>query len=98
MGIGMEFVRQGAAIALVFGLLWAALWALRRKSAGRLLGPNSPAAREQLQSRGRLALTAQHSVHWVRIGQRDFVLGVHPSGITLLGDATSGAPAEGRDK
>jgi len=94
----MEFLRQFAAIALVFGLLWAALWALRKKGAVQFRGPKSQAARDLLQLRGRLMLTAQHSVHCVRIGQRDFVLGVHPSGITLLGDAESGAAGETQEK
>jgi len=94
----MEFLRQGAAIALVFGLLCAALWVLRKKGAVQFPGPKSQGGRDLLQLRGRLMLTAQHSVHCVRIGQRDFVLGVHPSGITLLGDAWSGAAAETREK
>ena len=94
----MEFLRQGAAIALVFGLLCAALWVLRKKGAVQFRGPKSKGGRDLLQLRGRLMLTAQHSVHCVRIGQRDFVLGVHPSGITLLGDAWSGAAAETQEK
>ena len=94
----MEVLRQSAAIALVFGLLWAALWALRKKGAVRFQGPKSPAPRDLFQLRGRLTLTPQHSVHCVRIGQRDFVLGVHPSGITLLGDAGSGAAGESQEK
>jgi flagellar biogenesis protein FliO len=39
-------------------------------------------------------LTAQHSVHCVRIGQRDFVLGVHPSGIALLFSGAAGETPE----
>jgi len=94
----MEFLRQGTALALVFGLLCAALWVLRKKGAVQFRGPRSPAARDLLQLRGRLMLTAQHSVHCVRIGQREFVLGVHPSGITLLGDAWSAKAEEAQDK
>jgi flagellar biogenesis protein FliO len=90
----MEVLRQCAAIALVFGLLWAALWVLRKKGAVQFRDPKSPAARDLLQSRGRLMLTAQHSVHCVRIGQRDFVLGVHPSGITLLFSGAAGETSE----
>ena len=94
----MEVLRQCAAIALVFGLLWAALWALRKKGAVWFQGPKSPAARDLLQLRGKLMLTAQHSVHCVRLGQRDFMLGVHLSGITLLGDLGSDAAGETREK
>ena len=39
-----------------------------------------------MESRGKLTLSAQHVVHLVRIGDRDLVLAVHPSGITLLFD------------
>jgi flagellar biogenesis protein FliO len=74
--------------------LWAALWALRKKGAVQFRGPKSTAARDLLQLRGRLMLTAQHSVHCVRIGQRDFVLGVHPSGITLLFSGAAGETSE----
>jgi flagellar biosynthetic protein FliO len=79
----MDIVRQSLAIALVFALLGAALWLLRRRGA-----PAFPHRRTAhpgvLESRGRLMLSAQHSVHWVQIADRNLVLGVHPTGVTLL--------------
>ena len=84
----MDGLRQAAAVALVFGLLWALLHVMRKRG-GQLRRVNSSGARDVVQLRGRLTLTAQHSVHCVRIGQREFVLGVHPSGITLLSEAQS---------
>jgi len=34
-----------------------------------------------------LALSARHSIHLVRIGDRSLILALHPDGITFLGDA-----------
>jgi len=93
-GAFMEFLRPCLAIALVFSLLWVALWALRNHGAVQFRAPKSPAPRDLLQLRGKLMLTAQHSVHCVRVGQREFVLGVHPSGITFLGEVCPDAAGE----
>ena len=80
----MDVIRQSLAITFVFLLLWAALWFLRKRrgislSIGR-------ADKGLLESRGKLALSPQHAVHLVRIGDRDLILALHPSGITLLCD------------
>ena len=39
-----------------------------------------------MESRAKLALSAQHAMHLVRVGDRDLVVAVHPSGVTLLCD------------
>jgi flagellar biogenesis protein FliO len=88
----MDPMREWLAIGLVLGLLWMALWALRKKLPVRLAGGQLRAG-GILESRGKLTLSPQHSVHWVRIGTRDVLLAVHPSGIVLLGDLAAGAPA-----
>ena len=80
----MDVIRQSLAITFVFLLLWAALWFLRKKR-GILFTPGRT-HKGFLETRGKLALSAQHAVHVVRIGDRDLVLAVHPSGITLLCD------------
>jgi flagellar biosynthetic protein FliO len=80
----MDVIRQSLAITFVFLLLWAALWFLRKKR-GSLFTPGRT-NKGFLETRGKLALSAQHSVHVVRIGDRDLVLAVHPSGITMLCD------------
>jgi len=88
----MDIVRQSLAITLVFALLWAALWFLRKRGAvtiGFAKGRTQPGL---LQSRAKLTLTAQHSVHIIRIAERDLVLALHPSGVTLLGKLPHGAP------
>jgi len=84
----MDIARQSLAITLVFALLWAALWLLRRKGAIRF---NTRRSRSDgaIESRARLSLTAQHSIHLVRVGKREFVLASHPSGVTLLAELPS---------
>ena len=92
----MDIARQALAIAFVFALLGAALWLLRRKGTSRLLR-SRPAAGSPLTACGRLTLGPQHSVHLVRVGDHNLVLGVHPAGITLLCDfagAAASGPAE----
>lgn len=80
----MDVVRQLLAIAVVFGLLWLALWLLKRKGTIRTSarGTNSHA----IQSCGRLALTAQHSLHLIRAGDRRVLLGLHSTGFTVICD------------
>ena len=86
----MDVIRQVLAIALVFGLLWGALWVVRRKGGIQLFRSGAAAGGSTLEPRAKLNLTPQHSLHWVRIGQRDLLLAVHPSGITWLGDIAPG--------
>ena len=80
----MDIVRQSLAITFVFAMLWAALWILRKRGNIRIGFPRAGAARSVLESRGKLALGPQHSIHVVRIGERDMVVAVHPAGVTLL--------------
>jgi flagellar biogenesis protein FliO len=44
-----------------------------------------------MESRAKLALSAQHAMHLVRVGDRDLVVAVHPSGVTLLCDLARSA-------
>ena len=88
----MDVLRQLWAIALVLGLLWAALWALRKRGAIRFRQSHAPNSGVTLISLARLTLGPQHSLHWVRIGARDVLVAVHPSGITSLGDVAPSSP------
>ena len=81
----MDLARQSLAITLVFALLGAALWLLKRK--GILAARRNPLHRGSIEACGRLSLTAQHSIHLVRVGDRSLVVAVHPGGLTLLCDA-----------
>jgi flagellar biogenesis protein FliO len=85
----MDIARQSLAIVFVFALLWIALWVLRRKG-WKNMGRSKP-VRGVLESHGKLSLTAHHSIHLVRVGDRNLILALHPDGVTFLGDAV---PAE----
>jgi flagellar biosynthetic protein FliO len=80
----MDILRQSLAITFVFALLWAALWFLRKRGNIRIGFPRGRAAQSVLESRGKLALGPQHSIHVVRVGERDMVVAVHPAGVTVL--------------
>jgi flagellar biogenesis protein FliO len=85
----VEIVQQIAAILFVFALLGAALWWLR----GRNLVAFGPVRRgaAKLQVIEHIRLTPQHTVHIVRVGDRELTIAAHPSGCTLL----QSQPAEG---
>jgi flagellar biogenesis protein FliO len=77
-----DLFRQSGAVLVVFGLLAMAVWKLR---AGPIAAPwNRNAATPRLESRGRIALTASHAVHLVRIDGQELVVATHPQGCSLL--------------
>jgi flagellar biogenesis protein FliO len=78
----MDVVRQTFAITSVFALLAVSLWLVKRRGALRIHGKTSN--RPALESQGKLSLTAQHSIHLIRIGDCDMAIAVHPTGIILL--------------
>jgi len=80
----MDIVRQSLAITFVFALLWAALWFLRKRGNIRIGFPKARDTNAVLESRAKLALGPQHSIHVIRIDKRDMVVAVHPAGVTLL--------------
>lgn len=87
----MDIVRQSLAITFVFAMLWLALWLLRRRGALRIGFPKGRRDASLLESRAKVTLSSQHSVHLVRIGQRELVVAVHPAGVTLLCDLSPGS-------
>ena len=83
----MDVLRQAFSVLLVFSLLGAVLWALRRGgrisfqgfARNRILGnAKSMVAVE------RLALTPQHTLHIVRVNGRELILATHPRGCTVV--------------
>jgi flagellar biogenesis protein FliO len=89
----MDIVRQSLAIVFVFALLWTALLFLRKRGWSGLR--RTKLMPDLLESRGKLTLTARHSIHLVRIGDRNLILALHPEGVTFLGDtpvASDSAP------
>ena len=90
----MDILRQSLAITFVFALLWTAMWLLRRKGRIRIGAGKNRGQRGLLESRGKLVLSQQHSIQLVRIGQRELVLALHPSGITLLTEIPAAAGSD----
>jgi flagellar biogenesis protein FliO len=80
----MDILKQSLAIMFVFALLSVALWILRKRGNIRIGFSRDRAAHGVLESRGKLALGPQHSIHVLRIGERDMVVAAHPAGVTLL--------------
>lgn len=79
-------VQQVLAVLLVLGLLGAALWLLRRKGVAKI---NMKFARRTASGRhleivDRIALTAHHSLHLVRVEDRTILIGVSPQGCAQL--------------
>lgn len=94
----MDVLRQAGSVLLVFSLLGAVLWALRRGgrisvqgfaqgfAMKRLLGST-----KEMASLERLVLTPQHTLHRVRVCGREILVATHPQGCTVL---TEQAPME----
>ncbi len=78
----MDIFRPLAAMALVFGLLAFALWALRRR--GLLFAPRLKSGGGQMAVIERISLTPQHALYLVRVAEARLVIGVHAGGCTLL--------------
>ena len=92
-----EVLGQMLAVLLVFGLLFAALWALRRNSDMAWAGGRRRSAGgtgKTLEAVERLVLTPQHTVHLIRAHGREWVVATHPQGCTVLREEREpGAPA-----
>jgi flagellar biogenesis protein FliO len=81
----MEIVRQVLAIVFVFGLLGAAVWALRRKGFAPRCGlPAGKRRAARLTVVDRAGLSPQHGLHLVRLGDRALLIAAHPAGCTVL--------------
>jgi len=80
----VDLMQPLIAVALVLGLLWAAVRFLKaRKLALPVL---NRASRQEcgLEFLGRLPLTPQHTLFRIRDGERSLLLGVYPNGLVLL--------------
>ncbi len=85
----MELGRELLAVAFVLGILWWILRILRNK--GFAIGPPSRSGVDRkLELLERMSLTTSHSVHLLRADDRIYVIGVHASGFTVLGELAEG--------
>jgi len=88
----MDVVRQVFSVLLVFALLGSFLWVLRRR--GRISFRTGPFARalgkrvlrstRSMVTLERLALTPQHTLHIVRIHEREVLVVTHPKGCSII--------------
>ena len=87
--IGIE---QLGPVLVVMVLLIATLWFLKSRGLARFGGFRLPSAKSprQMETVERMPLTAQHSLHMVRVGDRVLVIGVSPSGCQLLTECPPG--------
>ena len=85
----MDVIRQMAAAGAVLAGFAAVLWLLRRGGMVRVRGlvklaPSRRKAPRSLETIERLPLTAQHTLHLVRLGERALLLAATPAGCTLV--------------
>lgn len=87
----MEWIREAAAIVIVFGLLGAFLIYARKFTSFPLIPrANRRTGASQLELLDSLRLSPSHTVHLVRAGEEQLVIATHASGCSLLTKA--GAP------
>lgn len=78
----MENLQQLGAVLLVLGLLSVAVYGMRNK---RLPGLRSESrGAKRLQILERVALTAQHTLCLVRVGDRELIITTAPGGCQVL--------------
>lgn len=70
-------------VLLVFALLGGMVWFLKRRGLASLSLPVRRKGR-RIEVLERVPLTAQHSLHLVRISGKTLLIGTAPSGCTLL--------------
>lgn len=84
----MESLQQTIAVLLVLALLAGTLFWLRRRGLARFsLGARHGAGSRKIQLLERLPLSTQHSLHLIRVGDRELLIGVSPAGCTVLDHA-----------
>ena len=91
----MEPIEQMLGVVAVLALLGAMLWWMRRRG---LVAPLLPrrTARHRLELLERLPLTAQHSLHLVRMAERALLVAVSPSGCVVLDSCEARAVEDAR--
>ena len=78
----MDFLQQLAAAGTVVLLLAIVLWWLRRSGLAAL--PLGRTRTRRLECLEKLALGPQHTLHLVRLGERELLLASTPAGCTVV--------------
>lgn len=79
----MEVIQQMAAIAMVLLLLGGTLWVLRRRGFAGVALPKKSGMR-RMERLERLTLGPQHTLHLIRVGERELLLASSPNGCSLV--------------
>jgi flagellar biosynthetic protein FliO len=96
----MEMFQQLFVVLVVLGVLCGGLWALKRKGWARTtLRRTREDGQPRLEVIDRLPLSPHHSLHLVRLADRTLLIGLSPSGCSLL-ESSPGAPTSmlGRER
>jgi flagellar biogenesis protein FliO len=81
----MEEIRQALGVLVALGVLGGALWWLRRKGLAQFaVGTRGGGRAKSMKVVERLALTPQHSLHLVRVGERTILVSASPAGCSLV--------------
>jgi flagellar biogenesis protein FliO len=79
----MEPIRQSLAVIAVLLLLGGLAWLSRRAGLRGSRGAQRGCVKTMLHLE-RLALTPQHSLHLLRVGEQSLVVGVHATGVSFI--------------
>lgn len=81
----MDFFQQITGVFVVLVLLLGSLWFLRRKGFAQFsVARGNPRPGRPLEVIDRVTLTPHHSLHLVRMADRVLLVGLSPTGCTLL--------------
>ena len=90
----MEFGAQMIAAWLVVAVLGLLLWTFRRKGIVSPLGRLGKSGQRRMEVVERLVLTPNHSLHLVRLADQIILVGVAPSGCTVMQNLPAAAVAQ----
>lgn len=89
----MEMFQQLAIVMGVLALLCGALWALKHKGWARTgIRRSREDGQPRLEVIDRLPLTPNHSLHLVRLADRTLLIGLSPTGCSLLESSQGALP------
>jgi flagellar biogenesis protein FliO len=81
----MQLTEQIGMVLLVFGLLGGLLWFTKKRGVAAFsLGARRSGNGRRMEVLERVQLTAQHSLHLVRVSDRTVLIATAPSSCTLL--------------
>jgi len=80
----LELLEQILIVSAVLAVFGGGLWLLRKRGLVRLNIVSGSSKRRNIEVLDRLPLTANHSIHVVRLADRVLVVAVSPAGCNLL--------------